>query len=293
MSISKSLVSFPSASLCAAVALACSLTACGGGGGGNADGSHQPDDDDVSHAADASVGQARQPHQPSAAQDGRADVQPLGGMPSEEELGAFEDALLGILDNALTEFLNESEDYRFVGGQVIDPLGKTHTAEQWLRHVQQNCPRTAAGGERANYQPVSMAHIGCLAGTYIGQDAETEQACRVTLAPDGSVTLLHNGADRLLMRLSPDNARYLHGGSRFAGPDVQEIVLSGKLRQIQPDRQVMVDFGVVSGSKAGKTLRMLNIAHDDSDLTRYRPVVEGESSQSGCMLMVDIGKAAR
>lgn len=278
MSIPTSLVSFPSASLCAAVALACSLAACGGGGGGT-DTHHHADGGAVSRSADASVNQAHSLDQPSVAQDGQVDVPPLDGELQE------------ILDNALNEWLNGGEYDRFVGGQVIDPLGKTYTAEQWLRHVQQTCPRTTDAGEGRNHQPVSLAHIGCLAGTYIGQDADTEQACRVTLAPDGSVTLLHNGADRLLMRLSPGNARYSHGDSWLAGPDVQELVLSGKRLQSQPDRQVMVDFEVVSGSWAGRTVRMLDIVHEDSDLTRYRPVVEGERSDSVCMLMLDIGKA--
>lgn len=290
MSLSKSLVSFPSGSLCAAVALACSLAACGGGGG-STDAGHQPERGAVSRSSDAAVSQQHQPNQSLAAGHGLAADHPPGGTPSQDVAGAVTDAFQALIGHALSESLDEMDDHRFVGGQVIDPFGRTHTAGQWLQHVQQNCPGTAAAGFEA--QQVSMAHIGCLAGTYVGRDPDTDQACRVTLAQDGSVSVLHQGSDRPLMRLSADNARYSYGETVLGGPDLQQLILSGRQEQSRPDRRTALELEMGHGMLLGRTVRVLNILYDDTDLTGYRPVVEGVDHDFACMLMVDIGQPAR
>lgn len=280
MSIPTPLVSFPSASLCAAVALACSLAACGGGGGDNTDGNPHAQGAAVSRSSDTST---HHPDPSSTAGQGHEGTDPQDSLSDEDILRA-----MGY--TTLTELLDDAARHRFTGGQVIDPSGQTYTAGQWMQRLQQSCPRPVSQDGR--WTSALPAHIGCLAGTYIGLDPETSQTCRVTLAEDGAVTFLYNGADRPLMRLSADNAQYWYGPSLIGGPDVQALSLTAEARQIQPERTATVQFQMLHGVLAGRAVRMLDISHEDSDLTLYRPVVEGETSDSSCMLFHDISKVA-
>lgn len=258
MSMLKSASRFPYASLCAAVVLACSLAACGGGGGGssgNDGGAGSGSRSGIGRSTDASISREQSNHELSLAK--------------EDDFSGFDALVIDVLSNAFRD--------RFVGGQVIDPAGKVHTATQWMQHIQQHCPKSGSEGGAADHD--ASVSMGCLAGTYIGKLPDTEQQCRVTLAQDGSVTLVHNGVNRFLLRLTPDNARYYHGDSLFyderGDERGDELELRGKENKLRPERQASVSLQMIHQVIDGRAFRVLNIGYEDRDLGPYLPAVDG------------------
>lgn len=296
MSMLKSASRFPYASLCAAVALACSLVACGGGGS-NSNGNSSPGADgggnsDIRRSPDASNSRGQQ-HQSSSEDERRVAGDMRNGLLTEEAIEGVQEGLRMLIRDAFQESLDEFGDYRFTGGQVIDPAGKVHTANQWMQHVRQSCPRTAFGENGKKL--TSLAPVACLAGTYIGQYPDTRQSCRVTLAQDGTVTVLHNGADRLLLRLSTANAEYGHGESAYLGAGFQQLILSGEEKQLRPSRTATAEFEMMDGVLGGRTVRMLGVSYEDSDLGPYLPAIDedGPENEYPCMLFFDVSNPTR
>lgn len=268
MSKLKSASCFPYASLCAAVALACSLAACGGGGGsssGTGDEAGSGARNGIGLSTDAPVSREEKPHEPSVV--------------TPEDDTDF--------DATFIRVLNATGSYNFFGGDVTDPAGERYLGDDWFQRASQSCPKGTASGTDMNR--VLPASISCLAGTYFGHLLDYSHLCRVTLAQDGSVFIQHKGTDRFLLRLTPDNARYSRGEGIFLGPGFHSLNLSGKEKQLRPERRASVSFGLGHGIVSGTTRGVLAVNYEDSDIGPFRSSIEGEgvSNQYTCIVYLE------
>lgn len=264
MSMLKSASHFPYASLCAAVALACSLVACGGGGGGSPAGTDGGDSSGISRSPSSSAND----EQKQVASDHTPDTVPSSTDSSAENVSP------------------ESQSLHYGEGRVIDTQGKVYTGEQWFKHLQQHCARESSGKSINGEDP--MPSIRCFAGTYMGLGLETSLECRVTLAEDGSVSFLFNGADRKLMNLSADNStyRFVSKWDSHGGETAFKIYGKGDPAS-SSGRKTDFALGHLSGRAQAihnVSVDMLSIYYEDSDIDVYQGALGTKVSDTTCLI---------